>query len=434
MTTVVLWSILAAACSLPLTEERAADDQESTSTTRPIPPSTTAPPLPTPTFPPLDPEVAEALAEVPGILAFGLGRFIGVTNPDGSGATLVGGEDAPASQPTWSNEGSLLAWSELGPDGGAIAIYDTGSGAAISSVLGDTAPFYLQWNHVDQLISYLRPSPTDVSELEAGAMRPGEGPSVYDSGSPHFFSWSPDRDLWVSHVDNERLAVVSIDQPIDLFEELRPFTTPMWLDGERILFASVEGLTVVDINGGPRQSFFLPPGRVEFIVSPTGDQVAFRLPTVDEETGGPSGGLNVLDLETGDIVAVTDRPAFVWEWSPDGQRLAWMGLDRADAANLAQWHFWSAATEAEIGRSTSYRPSQVELQNYLPFFTQYSVSHSRWAPDGSAFAFAGSIGGDMGIWIDLVDQDLDAVLVAPGDVAFWSPSELPLSGGAVSPY
>ena len=130
----------------------------------------------------------------------------------------------------------------------------------------------------------------------------------------------------------------------------------------------------------------------------------------------------------------------VWEWSPSGERLAWTGLDRADAANLARLHVWDVTVGAEVSSTPSFRPSELTVSSYYPFFTQYAVSHTAWSPDSSSFAFAGSVDGDMGIWVHVIaDPELeldgvDAARIAVGDVAFWSPDDAAVSAPAPSPF
>ena len=432
----VSFAAVAGACSLPLTEAQQRAD-ETTSTTdgaSPSTPPTTRPRPPAPTLPPLGRDDAEALAQLPGRLAVGTGPFVAVVNPDGSNGVLVGGGDGViATQPTWSTEGALLAWSEVTPNESVITVFDPASGGSLSSPLNGPPAFYLQWNGSDQMIAYLR---NDVGSgaIEAGVVRPGDVPVVYDRGAPHFFSWAPDRDFWASHVGDDRLAVVSSDEVIDLPEPLGSFSVPRWIDADRFLFADPEGLRIFDLRGTPGRSFPTAPGTAAFTVDPTGTSAAYLEPAFGEAEGG----LRVVDLESGLVETVTTEAVVSWEWSPDGNRLVWTGLDRADAANLAKLHVWDRDVGGEISATPAYRPSQLTVRSYLPFFTQYAVSHTSWAPDGSAFAFAGSIDGDTGIWIHAIGENgvgaVDAARVAVGDVAFWSPDEASAASPEPDPF
>lgn len=428
--------LTAAACSLPLTEAQQQADNTTTTTEPsegPTPPTTRAP-RPTPTLPPLDPDDAEVLAQLSGQLAIGAGSVVALINPDGSNGRVVGGGDGViATQPTWSTEGALVAWSEATPNASAITVFDPASEGSLTSPIDGPPAFYLQWNTSDQMIAYLRNDPSGLG-LEAGAVRPGDEPVVYDRGAPHFFSWAPERDFWVSHVDDSRLALVSEDEVIDLDDPLGGFSTPQWIDDNRFVFAGPAGLEIFDLGGVNPQTFPVASGPLTFTVNPTGTHVAYLEPGVDD---GPS-VLRTLEIATGAVTDVTDESVVMWEWSPDGTRLVWTGLDRADAANLAQLHVWSVDSADEISVTPSFRPSQLTIASYMPFFTQYSVSHTSWAPDSSAFVFAGSILGDSGIWIHALATDergsVDAARIAVGDVAFWSPNDAQAGAAAPAPF
>lgn len=430
------FALTAAACSLPLTE--AQQQAENTTTTEegaegPTPPTTRAP-RPTPTLPPLDPDDAEVLAELPGQLAVGAGPVVALLNPDGSNGRIVGGGDGViAAQPTWSNEGALIAWSESTPNASAITVFDPASDGSLSSPIDGPPAFYMQWNTSDQMIAFLRNDPNGAG-VEAGAVRPGDEPVRYDSGSPHFFSWAPERDFWVSHADNSRLALVSVDEVIDLENPTGSFSTPQWIDDDRFVFGGPDGLEVFDLTGAAPELFPVGPGELIFTVNPTGTHIAYLEPATD----GQAATLRTIEIATGTTTAITDEPVVMWEWSPDGTRLVWTGLDRADAANLAQLHVWSIETAAEISITPSFRPTQLTVASYMPFFTQYSVSHTSWAPDSSAFAFAGSIVGDSGIWVHVIPSEeragVEAARIAVGDVAFWSPNDAEASAAAPAPF
>ncbi len=442
----ISFALMAAACSLPLTEAQQRADETTTAPVAPegeATPPTTQPRPPAPTLPPLDEADAEVLVRLPGRLAVGSGPFVAVVNPDGSNGVLVGGGDGViATQPTWSTEGALIAWSEVTPNESAITVYDPASGGSLTSRLDGPPAFYLQWNGSDQMVGYLRNDPGGEG-LEAGVVRPGDISMVYDRGAPHYFQWAAERDFWVSHVGDDRLALVSIDEVIDLDVALGTFATPMWIDEDRFLFASSDGLRIFDLGGIEGELFPTAPGTTTFTVNPTGTHAAYLEPSTtgaQDDSAITDGGLRVVDLATGDVVTVTTEPVVVWEWSPDGNRLAWTGLDRADAANLAKLHVWDQVSGTEVSSTPSYRPSQLAVASYYPFFTQYAVSHTSWSPDSSAFAFAGSVDGDIGIWVHVIadpEADLpgvDAARVAVGDIAFWSPDDASAAEPAPAPF
>ena len=60
------------------------------------------------------------------------------------------------------------------------------------------------------------------------------------------------------------------------------------------------------------------------------------------------------------------------------------------------------------------------LRDFLPFFDQYAQSVRLWSPDGSGFAFPGTIDGEVGIWIQHLDEDAPEK-IGGGSWVAWSP-------------
>jgi Tol biopolymer transport system component len=79
-----------------------------------------------------------------------------------------------------------------------------------------------------------------------------------------------------------------------------------------------------------------------------------------------------------------------------------------------------------VTTSAAYEPSQTFGQQYLPFFDQYAQALTPWAPDGSAFAFAGVVGGSAGVYVQQVDGGAPT-RVSDGEFVLWSPPERPTS-------
>ncbi|HZJ10251.1 MAG TPA: hypothetical protein VFD39_11190, partial [Trueperaceae bacterium] len=84
-------------------------------------------------------------------------------------------------------------------------------------------------------------------------------------------------------------------------------------------------------------------------------------------------------------------------WSPDGRWLATLSGDGADGqvAGVAMRHVQGRQAALlnlefiEVDSLTriaagAFRPTPAFLSQYLPFFDQYSRSHSLWAPDSTA--------------------------------------------------
>ena len=81
-----------------------------------------------------------------------------------------------------------------------------------------------------------------------------------------------------------------------------------------------------------------------------------------------------------------------------------------------RWSLWSDRGLEEV---VVFGPDGSFVRDFLPFFDQYAQNVSLWAPDGSAFAFPGTIDGESGIWVQQVGGELDRV--SDGTWVSWSP-------------
>jgi hypothetical protein len=84
-----------------------------------------------------------------------------------------------------------------------------------------------------------------------------------------------------------------------------------------------------------------------------------------------------------------------------------------------RWGVWSGGRVVTNG---PYQPSQTFGSEYLPFFDQYAQAFTPWAPDGSAFAFAGVIDGTAGVYVQPADGG-PPTRVSDGEFVLWSPPE-----------
>ncbi len=173
-----------------------------------------------------------------------------------------------------------------------------------------------------------------------------------------------------------------------------------------------------------------------FQATPTqiGDDDVLEVGLAPAQSRGQESALIVVDVENRTTEVVTERPVVAWEWSPDGEKLAWLELDGPISRRRGRWRFWSAEGPV-VGdrRSPTVQLSIKEMVNYLPFFAQYSFSLRRWSPDSSAFAFTGLVDGRDGVWILLVDVAAEPVLVAPGDIVNWGFGPTPDPDAGLSP-
>ncbi len=407
-----------------------------------------------PDEPPFEPsigneELSGRLTELGGKLAIGNGPELSVARPDGTGRVqLDGSEEQTAAQPTWTGDGTRLAWSSLSAERQVVLVEsfdDEGmpTGRPENSDASGFPVFYLQWAAGGDRLAYIRNS-TTAGRVEVGTAEPGRAVEARGVGAPFFVSWSPDGGRLAGHVDDETVQVhdAAAAQPgFDVVGDgFGGFTAPAWVDDRRLLTATGSALALFDPETGSAQTLVDLEGPVRFVLSPDRTKVAYQVlggggisaasltsTTPPADGGDGTGaeepdpfGLTVLDLESGDRTVLTVAPAASWEWSPDSDKLAWLTFSGAAATVEGRWRFHSLSgaplgTDATVG----FGPTRKVLQNYLPFFAQYAQSSSRWSPDSTAFAFAGSIGADRGIWIQLVDERVRPVRVYDGDYVNW---------------
>ncbi|HEX7096339.1 MAG TPA: hypothetical protein VF183_10680, partial [Acidimicrobiales bacterium] len=191
-----------------------------------------------------------------------------------------------------------------------------------------------------------------------------------------------------------------------------------------------------DVDTGLRTDLLTYEGRITFLPSPTTGSIAYQVTPDDQSQGGggrvsfprsPRGraqagtpepaldGVLAVRDASGRTVEVLDEPATAFQWSPDGTRLAF--LDPQDNGT-SMWRFWSPSGTVD---GPSYAPSPESDELMLQFFDQLAPTTRWWAPDGSAFAFAGRIQGREGIWVVATTGGVAPSHVHEGGLVAWSP-------------
>ena len=426
-------------------------------------------------------ELLGQLGQLQGQLAIGNGPQVAVARPDGLTLTeLDGSEMTLAAQPTWSRDGSSLAWSSASADRQVVAVQtfdDEGlpTQERVESNASGPAVYYLQWNHDDTQLAYLR-SGRRGRQVEFGTVEPGQPVKQVDVGAPFFISWSPSESELAANINQNSLALIGETAGSgarqDLVEIDGQFSAPAWIDESTVLAVLDGWFVAINVQDRSVDRLLDVGGAARFVLSP--DRASFAFQSLEARQGGirqasyqpsyqPSYqaksqlqsedgeaeegereapiGLIVVDIATGSQQVVTTDTVLSWEWSPDSQKVAWLSTDRVSSQPVAQWHFWSRSpSEVIVGETPPLRLPRKVTAGYLPFFAQYTQSVTRWGPDSSAFAFEGVIEGRSGIWMQLVGEPATSApaapqLVASGDFVTWGygPTPEPVPAGGPSP-
>ncbi len=444
----VALSLLAGACT---------GDYSSEPTTTVHPPTSEVPTTP-PSTPPPDPGDPgpgdqDLVIELGGTLAVTVENLVVTVSPDGSQVDLVdGGPDGIASQPVWSPDGSRLAWAHVGPEGESVGIRSEDGDLTYSTAVG-AVPFYLQWNSTGQRLAYLRSTPAPavgeedgenpgggdggvdggIGGVEAGLIEPGQPVVPLTSGSPFYLSWAPNRDELIALRNGSELMYLSQDAgALVLPEGGGPYTAPVWSSEVTVIVSDADSIDELNIESGERRQLAAVPGRVRFVLSPDRQRLAYS-PSSDGLLPSAQDELIIVDIASGEDHVVATGLLLAWEWSPDSEILAWLAPGSSPEIGLVAlqrhqfvWSFWK---DGIVEEGAPYLPSDVAAQAYLPFFEQFSQSHKRWSPGSKAFAYAGSIDGFDGIWVQVVGHAEEPVYLTPGDAVTWGPAD-PVGGGS----
>ena len=334
-------------------------------------------------------------------------------------------------QPTWSPDGAQVAWTERRADQETFLVVADRDGRRLIEARSPLLAVYIAWSPNGEHIG-LTGGVGDGSLQLAVAGSDGEI-AVIDQGSPLYFDWAPNGSEVLARISG-RFEYLAIDGS---GRTTVPATGDFRLGahiGESVVLGNArdvgEALAVADRSGGIQRELVRYSTPMAFVVDGIGGRLAVmsrgspesqELAGV-EETDLPiveANQLVVVDAGDGEVREVSRAQNIAWFWSPDGRLLLYSTLEFLDGVERLQWHTWDGET------ATSYRafsPTGIFGRDYLAFFDQFARSITLWAPDGSAFAYAGGTSlEDAGIWVQAVDGG-DPVRVSPGVMAMWSPT------------
>ena len=314
--------------------------------------------------------------------------------------------------PVWAPSGERLAFVRIqGVDQQATstAVITTdpdGTAATEAFTSGEALPNYLYWSPDSAHLTFVTNAGTGAAWSLQLVPEGGGEATVVDAGSPLYWCWTPDGQTVLIHAggsgisSRSRIAFVNVFGYI--YEEglqLRPgpFRAPGCSPhGDRILVAAQSGgqssLIMTSRSGDVLEAIGRSDNALTFSWSPDGQRVAY----VGQE--GPIGDLHVVDVASPDAepLAITDQQlVMAFFWSPDSEKIAYFvqhtpppDPENPDAEQPFQLTLLIHNLRKEETREVfSFRPAPHFMDVVLNF-DQYSQSVRIWSPNSRHVLFS----------------------------------------------
>lgn len=362
-------------------------------------------------------------------------------SPDGQSIAVIGTEERRG--------GIFIADEPHQPYSGVRSIYESQR----------QQPFYLYWSPDSRQITFAANHPREGIGLHI--VPAGGGSSVsrlLDVGRPYFWAWGEDNQSLFVHSGggDAKGRLAFMDRPFEYVGEniASPghFQTPgISPSGKYWAFAAVNqmGTAEVIIEGSNthRRIKIEHEGAAILSWSRTQDVLAVISPSV--ETPHFYGMLRLINPDSGNIQTLTDDTVVAFFWSPNGKKIAYFTLthetESQDGAgqmlriqegyargrqlpeqnNPADVWLDLNVVDLRSERSeliTPFRPNPIFLNQYLPFFDQYALSHRIWSPDSKSLVLPVLANGNELIAVVPIDGVTPPLPIAEGIMASWSQS------------
>lgn len=391
----------------------------------------------------------------PGRIAFTDNGQLGTIGSVGEDLRFIdGGDERAYLFPAWAPDGQRVA--VLGSEDTGAGVYvlqDAAESDATELYFSeDGAPIYIYWRPDGGAVSYIASGDRSLN-LWLSLVTGEEEPLLLAQGQPLYWDWvNEDSRLFVhtgTPITGAELSFVEVAGESELEDNAGDpgfFQAPgVSVGGEYVAYGELNGderrLTISGLESGEQQSTE-HEGNVAMGWSPTQPVLAFISPRGGARSAFQNfyGPLRLLDVDTGDVTLLVDETVLAFFWSPDGEKIAYFtpGLGEQVASNGSRIRGRPAAKvlhqtdELRLSLSVvhvtgggsqhivEFRPTDLFVQQFLPFFDQYALSHRLWSPDSAALV------------LPILDDDQARIYVAPldgneinpltnGEMAFWSP-------------
>ena len=347
-------------------------------------------------------------------------------NADGSDGRELTRPDRSYQFPAWAPDGRGIA--AIGSDRRGTGIYffeDDPQGQQwqlYRSWLGSRkSPFYLYWSPDSRTLSFIANHPMHGIGFFLVTVEAKAKAELITHGQPFYWQWG---------LDSAEILVHSGINATKRFNYIKPFksdTKPKNLafpgnfqspgishDGQYLAYSTVPkantaALVIEEIESG-EQSTIEHHGATVLSWSPTRNELAFMAP--EQEARHYFGPVRVTN-PFGKTRQLTPYPVLAFFWSPDGRKLAYFTPKQNDqffqfAGNekvaylnghnppqmirgekpqprTLDLNLWVIDFDQKTRQQLlEFRPTQLFLNQFVPFFDQYAHSHRIWSPDSRA--------------------------------------------------
>lgn len=368
--------------------------------------------------------------------------------------------------PAWSPTSKKIAAIGHGADGTGVYVFaaqataDTLTAPVVVYDSAERPPFYLYWTPDGRQVTFLTTEPDGLALriVPADASAPA---SIVRAGAPMYWGF----------VDQSRLLVHSGSIGPDAFlGEVGPdgepfvaaggsapglFRAPgVSADGRYRAYVGAgdgangaTGEVVLEARAGADADRIPVFGPAAISFSPQGNQLAFV--AADQPDGRtlplPVGPLRLMDPGGAAVRTLVGGRVVTFFWSPTGKEIAVLRLERpgdtvteadrgtnavlaradtaADetAAGLALHLAFVDVSSGSIRFERVVRLSDLFVNQVLPYFDQYALSHRFWSPDGASLVLPVVGDGDVTRLFAIPADGSKAQVVTTGEMGSWSP-------------
>lgn len=385
------------------------------------------------------------------------------TDPQGRAARPVTGVGRIFQFPAWAPDGSKLA--AIGSDrlgSGVFVMPDAAEPAELQALYYNRVqePVYLYWSPDSRQVSFIATHPHEGLGLHLASLEE-QASHLLTTGRPCFWDWTPGAGQLLVHIDISSLgARVAFMNPLGEDQETiltQPgaFQAPgVARNGRYWAYAGIDDLDnsrLVITGPAGTEPFTLPHQGVLALgwdPTPTGRLAFISSALPAQQFYGP---LQVVDMATRSVQTLVEDTLLAFFWSPNGQYLAYLTLnhlvqedDMDHSLNRTngvygskpktepaptQQNTLSSSLSLKLGlvelatglyRSLfSFTPVPLFINQFLPFFDQYALSHRLWSPASDALVLPVMEGDKPRIMVLPVDG-APPHPIGEGVMAFWS--------------